>query len=74
MLLTSDLLSLDASGLKEMDKVDICQKQVLEALQTYTRTNYPSRRSKFGELLLRIPELDSGQRISGHEAKGRRCQ
>lgn len=41
-----------------MDKVDICQKQVLEALQTYTRTNYPSRPSKFGELLLRIPELE----------------
>ncbi|RWS05837.1 nuclear hormone receptor FTZ-F1 beta-like protein [Dinothrombium tinctorium] len=52
------LLTSDASGLKEKEKVDICQKQVLEALQTYVRSNYPNHPSKFGEILLRIPELE----------------
>ncbi|XP_076359943.1 nuclear hormone receptor FTZ-F1 beta-like isoform X2 [Tachypleus tridentatus] len=52
------LLTSDVSGLKEPDKVRTCQKQVLEALQAYTRTNYPHLPSKFGELLLRIPELE----------------
>lgn len=52
------LLTSDASGLKEPDKVRDCQKQVLEALQTYTRTHYPLLPSKFGELLLRIPDLE----------------
>ncbi|XP_022236958.1 nuclear hormone receptor FTZ-F1 beta-like isoform X2 [Limulus polyphemus] len=52
------LLTSDVSGLKEPDKVRTCQKQVLEALQAYTRSNYPNLPSKFGELLLRIPELE----------------
>ncbi|XP_013784132.1 nuclear hormone receptor FTZ-F1 beta-like [Limulus polyphemus] len=52
------LLTSDVSGLKEIEKVRICQKQVLEALQTYTRVHYPENPSKFGELLLRIPELE----------------
>ncbi|RWS29868.1 nuclear hormone receptor FTZ-F1 beta-like protein [Leptotrombidium deliense] len=52
------LLTSDASGLKEKEKVDVCQKQVLEALQTYVRSNYPNHPSKFGEILLRIPELE----------------
>lgn len=38
--------------------MDACQKLVLEALQNYTRTNYPHHPSKFGELLLRIPEVE----------------
>ncbi|CAG2114789.1 unnamed protein product, partial [Medioppia subpectinata] len=44
------LLTSDASGLKESDKVRSCQKQVLEALQTYTRNHYANQPSKFGEL------------------------
>jgi len=40
-----------------------CQKQVLEALQTYTRTHYPSQPSKFGELLLRIPDLERTSQV-----------
>lgn len=52
------LLTSDVSGLKEIEKVRIYQKQVLEALQTYTRVHYPENPSKFGELLLRIPELE----------------
>ncbi|CAG2171512.1 unnamed protein product [Oppiella nova] len=57
------LLTSDASGLKESDKVRSCQKQVLEALQTYTRTHYPSQPSKFGELLLRIPDLERTSQV-----------
>ncbi|KAI1289481.1 Nuclear hormone receptor FTZ-F1 beta [Halotydeus destructor] len=52
------LLTSDSSGLKDTDKVDGCQKIVLESLQNYTQTNYPHHRSKFGELLLRIPEIE----------------
>lgn len=52
------LLTSDAHGLKEPDKVRACQKQVLEALQNYTASHYPHQPSKFGELLLRLPELE----------------
>lgn len=52
------LLTSDVSGLKEPDKVRTCQKQVLQALQLYTRIHYPHLPSKLGELLLRIPELE----------------
>lgn len=52
------LLTSDVSGLREPEKVGVCQKQVLEAMQTYTRIHYPQQPSKFGELLLRIPELE----------------
>lgn len=48
----------DAHGLKEPDKVRACQKEVLEALQSYTSSHYPHQPSKFGELLLRLPELE----------------
>ncbi|XP_054158084.1 nuclear hormone receptor FTZ-F1 beta-like [Oppia nitens] len=57
------LLTSDASGLKEIEKVRLCQKQVLEALQTYTRHHYPSQPSKFGELLLRIPDLERTSQV-----------
>lgn len=40
-----------------------CQKQVLEALQTYTRSHYPQQPSKFGELLLRIPDLERTSQV-----------
>ncbi|XP_055932575.1 nuclear hormone receptor FTZ-F1 beta-like [Argiope bruennichi] len=52
------LLTSDANGLKEPDKVRACQKEVLEALQNYTASHYPHQPSKFGELLLRLPELE----------------
>ncbi|XP_076316367.1 nuclear hormone receptor FTZ-F1 beta-like [Tachypleus tridentatus] len=52
------LLTSDVSGLKEPDKVRTCQKQMLEVLQAYIRSHYPHLPSKFGELLLRIPELE----------------
>ncbi|XP_015931207.1 nuclear hormone receptor FTZ-F1 beta [Parasteatoda tepidariorum] len=52
------LLTSDAHGLKEPDKVRACQKEVLEALQNYTASHYPHQPSKFGELLLRLPELE----------------
>ncbi|KAG8200425.1 hypothetical protein JTE90_000508 [Oedothorax gibbosus] len=52
------LLTSDAHGLKEPVKVRACQKEVLEALQNYTASHYPHQPSKFGELLLRLPELE----------------
>lgn len=58
------LLTSDASGLKESEKVRVCKKQVLEALQNYTISHYPSNPAKFGELLLCIPELERACQIS----------
>ena len=48
---------LDASGLKEVDQVRESQEKVVHALQDYTVSHYPDMPSKFGELLLRMPEL-----------------
>lgn len=50
-------LSLDTSELKEAEKVRASQEKALKALQDYTVTHFPDSPSKFGELLLRIPEL-----------------
>lgn len=47
----------DTSELRESEKVRGCQEKALQALQTYTLAHYPDAPSKFGELLLRIPEL-----------------
>ncbi|XP_076321658.1 uncharacterized protein LOC143231043 isoform X2 [Tachypleus tridentatus] len=58
------LLTSDVSGLKDPDKVRNCQKQVLEALQAYTYSHYPNLPSKFGELLLRVPELERACQFS----------
>ena len=33
------------------------QEKVVQSLQQYTAANYPDMPSKFGELLLRMPEL-----------------
>lgn len=52
------LLSSDTSGLKESESVRSSQESVLKALQQYTLSHYPDVPSKFGELLLRIPELE----------------
>jgi hypothetical protein len=47
----------DASSLKEAEHVRDSQEKVVQALQQYTYSNYPSLPSKFAELLLRMPEL-----------------
>ncbi|XP_053208362.1 LOW QUALITY PROTEIN: nuclear hormone receptor FTZ-F1 beta-like [Panonychus citri] len=52
------LMASDASELQELEKVDKLQKQIMEALQTYSACNYPQHQSKFGELLLRLLELE----------------
>uniref|UniRef100_A0A182UXK3 Nuclear hormone receptor FTZ-F1 beta n=1 Tax=Anopheles merus TaxID=30066 RepID=A0A182UXK3_ANOME len=51
------LLSSDTSELKESEKVRTSQEKALQALQAYTLAHYPKSPAKFGELLLRIPEL-----------------
>lgn len=48
---------IDTSDLREPEQVRACQEKALHALQTYTLAHYPDAPSKFGELLLRIPEL-----------------
>lgn len=48
---------LDTSELREPEKVRTSQEKALQALQAYTLSHYPETPSKFGELLLRIPEL-----------------
>lgn len=50
-------LEIDTSDLRESEQVRGCQEKALHALQTYTLSHYPDAPSKFGELLLRIPEL-----------------
>ncbi|XP_015181421.1 PREDICTED: nuclear hormone receptor FTZ-F1 beta [Polistes dominula] len=51
------LLTSDTSELKEPDKVRASQEKALQALQQYTIARYPEMPAKFGELLLRIPDL-----------------
>lgn len=51
------LLTSDASELREAEKVRASQEKALAALQGYTATHSPDTPAKFGELLLRIPEL-----------------
>ncbi|XP_013778961.2 nuclear hormone receptor FTZ-F1 beta-like [Limulus polyphemus] len=65
------LLTSDVSGLKDIEKVRACQKQVLEALQTYTHTHYPENISKFGELLLLIPELERACQVGKESLSGK---
>lgn len=47
----------DTSELREPEKVRASQEKALQALQAYTLARYPESPAKFGELLLRIPEL-----------------
>jgi hypothetical protein len=47
----------DTAELKESEKVRASQEKALQALQAYTLSHYPESPAKFGELLLRIPEL-----------------
>ncbi|KAM0733193.1 Nuclear hormone receptor FTZ-F1 beta [Formica fusca] len=51
------LLTSDISELKEPEKVRASQEKALHALQQYTIAKYPEMPAKFGELLLRIPDL-----------------
>ncbi|KAK6636825.1 hypothetical protein RUM43_010488 [Polyplax serrata] len=51
------LLTSDVNDLREPEKVRASQEKALQALQHYTLAHYPDMPSKFGELLLRIPEL-----------------
>lgn len=51
------LLQSDTSELREPVKVRESQEKALQALQAYTLAHYPDSPAKFGELLLRIPEL-----------------
>ncbi|XP_072935235.1 nuclear hormone receptor FTZ-F1 beta [Epargyreus clarus] len=51
------LLTSDAPELREAEKVRTSQEKALEALQAYTAAHSPDAPAKFGELLLRIPEL-----------------
>ncbi|TMW51820.1 hypothetical protein DOY81_003119 [Sarcophaga bullata] len=51
------LLQSDTSELQEPVKVRECQEKALQSLQAYTLAHYPDCPSKFGELLLRIPDL-----------------
>ncbi|KAL0276410.1 UNVERIFIED_CONTAM: hypothetical protein PYX00_003993 [Menopon gallinae] len=51
------LLTSDVNDLREPEKVRASQEKALQALQHYTLVHYPDMPSKFGELLLRIPEL-----------------
>ncbi|XP_050508194.1 nuclear hormone receptor FTZ-F1 beta [Diabrotica virgifera virgifera] len=51
------LLTSDTSELREAEKVRLSQEKALKALQDYTLSHYPESPAKFGELLLRIPEL-----------------
>ncbi|XP_065357216.1 nuclear hormone receptor FTZ-F1 beta [Calliphora vicina] len=51
------LLQSDTSELQEPVKVRECQEKALQSLQAYTLAHYPESPSKFGELLLRIPDL-----------------
>lgn len=54
----------DTSDLREPEKVRACQEKALQALQSYTLDHYPDAPSKFGELLLRIPELQRTCQVS----------
>ncbi|KAH8421173.1 hypothetical protein KR009_010296 [Drosophila setifemur] len=51
------LLQSDTTELQESVKVRECQEKALQSLQAYTLAHYPDTPSKFGELLLRIPDL-----------------
>lgn len=51
------LLQSDTTELQEAVKVRECQEKALQSLQAYTLAHYPDTPSKFGELLLRIPDL-----------------
>lgn len=50
--------------MREAEKVRASQEKALQALQDYTLSHYPESPAKFGELLLRIPELQRACNVS----------
>lgn len=54
----------DSSDLREPEKARASQEKALQALQQYTIAHYPDMPSKFGELLLRIPDLQRTCQVS----------
>ncbi|KAK6195902.1 hypothetical protein SNE40_001233 [Patella caerulea] len=51
------LITPDVKGVKDPAKISEHQEKLMEALETYTCTHFPKPDNKFGELLLRLPEL-----------------
>ncbi|XP_026527527.1 nuclear receptor subfamily 5 group A member 2 isoform X1 [Pseudonaja textilis] len=51
------LFSLDVKNLENFQLVEGVQEQVNAALLDYTMCNYPQQTDKFGQLLLRLPEI-----------------
>nr|XP_048286900.1 nuclear receptor subfamily 5 group A member 2 isoform X2 [Myodes glareolus]XP_048286901.1 nuclear receptor subfamily 5 group A member 2 isoform X2 [Myodes glareolus] len=51
------LFSLDVKNLENFQLVESVQEQVNAALLDYTICNYPQQTEKFGQLLLRLPEI-----------------
>ncbi|XP_040841345.1 nuclear receptor subfamily 5 group A member 2 isoform X1 [Ochotona curzoniae] len=51
------LFSLDVKNLENFQLVEGVQEQVNAALLDYTMCNYPQQTEKFGQLLLRLPEI-----------------
>ncbi|XP_037353910.1 nuclear receptor subfamily 5 group A member 2 isoform X1 [Talpa occidentalis] len=51
------LFSLDVKNLENLQLVEGVQEQVNAALLDYTMCNYPQQTEKFGQLLLRLPEI-----------------
>uniref|UniRef100_A0ABD2WY76 Nuclear hormone receptor FTZ-F1 beta n=1 Tax=Trichogramma kaykai TaxID=54128 RepID=A0ABD2WY76_9HYME len=72
------LLTSDTNELKEPEKVRDSQEKALQALQKYTNAKYPEMPAKFGELLLRIPDLQrtcqvGKELLSAKRAEGEGC-
>ena len=51
------MYSSDVKGLKEPRKIREFQDKLQEALHTYTTSHFQNMSHKFGEMLLRLPEL-----------------
>lgn len=56
-LIFSLLLLIDVKNLENFHLVESVQEQVNAALLDYVMCNYPQQTDKFGQLLLRLPEI-----------------
>ncbi len=56
-LLSLLLLAVDVKNLENFHLVESVQEQVNAALLDYVMCNYPQQTDKFGQLLLRLPEI-----------------
>ena len=54
----------DSSDLRDPEMARASQEKALQALQEYTVAHFPDMPSKFGELLLRIPDLQRTCQVS----------